>query len=281
MRESDDSLPVKPNDPVTEYSDGSISANGRSGLLRAMKIVMLLADRAPEWLGVSAISRETGIPKAVAHRMLKELTGINFLYFDKGEKRYGLGSLAVVIGLSAMRGMDINRVARPHLERLTAETLETATLSILDGASRSYVHQVRSPQEISMSVTLGVRYPLYAGASSKAILADFTEGEIDDYFSHIALTSLTAETIIDEAQLREEFALIRSRGYAVSLGERQAGAASVAAAVHSADGRVCGSISVSGPLGRFPPSVQDRYGHLVKETAFLVSTELGYRPGKS
>lgn len=257
------------------------SANDRSGLLRAMKIVMLLADRAPERLGVSAISRDTEIPKAVAHRMLKELTSIDFLYFDTGEKRYGLGSLAVVLGLSAMRGMDINRLARPHLERLTAETQETATLSILEGSARIYVHQVLSPQEISMSVTLGVRYPLFAGASSKAILAGFSDKEVDDYFIRTALTSLTAETVIDEARLREEIALIRSRGYAVSLGERQSGAASVASAVYSADGRVCGSISVSGPLGRFPPSALDRYGRLVSDAAFLVSTELGYRPTKA
>lgn len=263
---------------MTEISEDLLSPHARSGLLRAMKIVMLLTDRAPGRCGVSEISRETGIPKAVAHRMLKELTSINFLYFDKREKHYGLGSLAVVIGLSAMRGVDVNRVAQPHLEHLTAETLETSTLSILEGDSRSYVYQVRSPQEISMSVTLGVRYPLFAGASSKVILANFSEEHVDDYLSHIALTSLTAETIIDEDKLRAELALIRSRGFAVSLGERQAGAASVAAAIHGADGQVCGSISVSGPVGRFPSSVQAHYGDLVREATFLVSTELGYRP---
>lgn len=249
---------------------------GRSGLMRAMTLITTLADHAPARLGVSALSRETGIPKAVAHRMLKELTSVDFVSFDESEKRYGLGGLAVFVGLAAMRGLDLNRIARPYLLELTAQTRETATLSVLEGRERLYVDQVRSPQEISMVVTLGPRYPLFAGASSRAILATFSEEELDDYLADVPLAPLTTETISEEARLRDELRRTRERGFAVSLGERQAGAASVAAAIFAADGKACGSISVSGPLGRFPSSVQERYGVLVHDVAVRISAELGY-----
>jgi IclR family acetate operon transcriptional repressor len=250
----------------------------RSSLVRALSVVNVIAERAPETLGVSTIARALGLPKGVAHRILKELVANDFLAFDDGSKRYRLGPGALSVGLAALRALDVPAVAHRYLVRLVEQTGETATLSVRQGASRIYIDQVLSPHEIRMSVSLGTTHPLHAGSSSKAILAALSDAEIDEYIAEHGLDPVTDATITSEAQLRNEIEQIRRQGYAVSMGERQAGAGSVAAAVRMANGHVFGSISLCGPQDRFTPPVQAARGALVARAARELSVEIGYRP---
>lgn len=249
----------------------------KSGLLRALSVLSLISDRSPETLGVSTIARELDLPKAVAHRILKEFTAASFLVFDDRTKQYRLGPDALAVGMAALRSLDVPRIARPHLQALVTETGETATLSVRDGWSRVYVDQVLSPHEIRMAISLGTSHPLHAGSSSKAILAHLADAEVEEYLEHARLTRVTSSTITDVATLRTELERVREAGYAVSLGERQAGAGSVAAPVHRASGEVFGSISLCGPRDRFDDDVCERYGVLVASTAAEISRELGHR----
>lgn len=250
----------------------------RSGLARALAVISTLAGRAPEAMGVSAIARELGLSKTVAHRMLKELAALDFLAFDEVTKRYRLGPGALHVGMAALRGLDVPRVARPHLQRLVQQTGETATLSARQGAARVYIDQVLSPQEIRMSVALGTAHALHAGSSSKAILAALSDDEIDEYLQGHPLDPVTDRTITSVRGLRAELDVIRERGYAASAGERQHGAGSVAAAVLLADGGVFGAVSLCGPLHRFDAGVRAGHGALVVAAARKISLELGWRP---
>lgn len=254
-----------------------MSAENRSGLLRALRVLELIAGRSPEALGVSVVARDLDMPKAVAHRILKEFTAATFLTFDDESKLYRLGPAALTLGLAALRDLDVPRIARPHLDRLVSATGETATLSVLSGLSRVYVDQVLSPHEIRMSISLGTSHPLHAGSSSKAILAHLNDPDIDQYLAGHVLESVTATTITDEEQLRAELKRIREVGYATSMGERQAGASSIAAPIYRANGDVFASVSVCGPRDRFTPEVIEGYVRLVTKTAAEISAELGYK----
>lgn len=264
----------QPQDGATRRTAGQRT----SGLDRALQVIYAVGEAGPAGIGVSALSRELALSKAVTHRILKVLSDDGFLTFDDESKKYTLGPGALQIGLAAMRQLDIQRIARPLLERLVAQTGETATLSVRQRWSRVYVDQVLSPQEIRMSVSIGQAYPLHAGASSKALLAAMEDSEIQQYLDTHPLDNVTATTISSREQLLAEIAMIRRRGYAVSAGERDAGAASVAAAVRGANGRALGSISVCGPLARFQTAELPHYGELVASAALEASRAAGYRP---
>ncbi|MGC5030902.1 IclR family transcriptional regulator [Micromonospora sp. DT229] len=252
-----------------------------SGLGRALAVIDLLAESSPEMIGVSTVARELNLPKAVAHRILKELTANQFVTFDEGTRRYRLGPGALAVGLAALRAIDVQAVTNRHMRRLSEVTGETATLSMRQGWMRVYTDQVLSPHEIRMSVTLGSRHSLLAGSSSKAILAALPDAEVAEYLADHELVSLTAATITSVEQLWADLRQIRQQGYAVSRGERQAGAASVAAAIHLASGEVYGSLSLCGPQDRFSPRLLTEYGELVADAARQVSAELGYQPAAS
>lgn len=247
-----------------------------SGIERALQVIFAVAAAKEPDIGVSELARTLGLSKAVVHRVVRTLVAADFFSFDERTRRYRLGPGAVSVGLAAMAQIEVPKIAQPYLESLVARTKETATLSVRYDTQRMYLTQVLSPQEIHMSVQLGRLYPLHAGGSSKAILAAMGPDEIRAYLDSQELVALTSITIQDRDRLLEELELTRRRGYSVSLGERQQGAASVAAPVFEAHGRVYGSISVCGPVSRLSVGKTEEYGRLVHDAAAAVSRQLGY-----
>jgi IclR family transcriptional regulator, acetate operon repressor len=225
--------------------------------------------------GVSAISRELGISKAVVHRILQSLVARDFVTQDPGHAGYRLGPAAVALGARALRESDLRRAARAELDELRAVTRETSTLSELVGDRRAYIAQFLSPQEVHMSVELGTLYPLHAGSSGNAILAFLSPADQERVVAR-PLERHTDKTITDLETLRTKLAVIVERGYAVSHGERLPDAASVAAPIFDVDGHVIGSLSVCGPVRRFTEDVTGGFGILVREAALRVSNTLGY-----
>ena len=128
-----------------------------------------------------------------------------------------------------------------------------------------------------MEVTLGIPYPLHAGASSKAFLAFLDPAEIEAYLARHPLDAVTDKTVTDAAKLRKDLAAIRSAATPTSLGERQPGAASIAAPVFDHDGHVVAVISVAGPAARFRPDTP-RFVTALLGAARRVSAQLGYLP---
>jgi DNA-binding IclR family transcriptional regulator len=127
-----------------------------------------------------------------------------------------------------------------------------------------------------MVIQLGGAYPLHAGASSKALLASLPPEEIQTFFATQRLDPVTDRTITDPDALAGELELIRARGYAVSSGERQAGAASVAAPVLGRGGHLLAVISVCGPQDRFEP-LTGRYAEMLLAAIVELSATIGHR----
>ncbi|MFE9959291.1 IclR family transcriptional regulator [Micromonospora sp. NPDC005299] len=237
--------------------------------------VLLLFLGGPESLGVTSIANHLGLSKAVVHRILVSLVSRGLLAMDGKTRRYHLGPAAAAVGARALRGLDAREIALPVLTRLRDETGETTTLSMRVDRARVYVEQVGSPREIRMLVALGRRFPLHAGSSSKAILA-FLRTDVQERILSEPLERLTDQTIVDVAALRDELARIRRSGVATSLGERQAGAGSVAAPLLGLDGYSVGAISVCGPAERFGGDRSHQYQSLVSEAAQAISRKLGW-----
>lgn len=242
---------------------------------RAADVLFLFANDDRPSLGVTEIATELNISKAVVHRILTSLKERDLVAADATTRRYSLGPAVLLLAARYHQQLDIRPLARDTLERLSAATGETATLSVRSGWERYYVDQVLPPAEVRMTVQIGRGYPLHAGSSSKAFLASIDESEQDAILASGTLDALTPATITDIDTLRAELDTIRSRGVATSLGERQVGAASVAAPVFDVHG-VVAVISVCGPKERLEANLDEITTILLSETAAL-SARLGHR----
>lgn len=251
-------------------------ASSLGSIERATAVLGLFVQSEQPSLGVTEIANTLGMSKAVVHRVLTSLRVAQLIELDPSSRRYQLGVGSLALGLAYLERVDVRDRARPSLQRLTELTEETATLSIRSGASRVYVDQVFPATEIRMTVPIGQPFPLHAGSSSKAFLAFMSDEEQTDYLNNHTLDQLTDRTITDVEALRADLRTIRGRGFARSLGERQRGAASVAAPVFDHEGRPIAVISVCGPLERFRSHADSAAKQLLEETRGL-SRRLGFR----
>ena len=129
-----------------------------------------------------------------------------------------------------------------------------------------------------MTVEVGRRFPLYAGSSGTCILA-FLPRDVQAELLSGPLERLTSTTVVEPRLLDRELERIRSTGLAMSDGQRQQGAGSVAAPVFGLDGHVEGSISVCGPLDRLDRATRERFAPLLTVAADQISRALGWRGG--
>lgn len=239
--------------------------------------VLLLFTGGPSTLGVSRAARELGLSKAVVHRILRSLAARGMVSCDADSRQYRLGPAAAALGARALRECDLRSAATDLLHRLRDETAETATLTALVPHGRVCLDQVPGTHEIKMTVELGRPFPLHAGSSGKCMLA-FLASRARDRVLAAPLEALTANTVTDADALRTELELIAARGYAVSAGERQADAGSVAAPVLGATGEVIGAISVCGPRYRVTADLAIELAPRVLAAAGEVSRRMGW-PG--
>lgn len=239
--------------------------------------VLLLFVEGPSTLGVSRIARELGLSKAVVHRILQSLVGRDMVAVDPVTREYRLGSAAAALGARALRDSDLRSVALPLLRALRDETRETVTLSTPVPHGRVYLDQVVGLHEIKMTVELGRRFPLHAGSSGKCMLAFLDLAERDAVLAG-PLPALTAHTPVDAAALRVELDRVVAAGYAVSAGERQSDAGSVAAPVFGVGGEVVGAVSVCGPRYRVTETFVGAIAPRLVAVARRISHGLGAGP---
>lgn len=240
--------------------------------------VLLQFLGASQRLGVSAIARELGLSKAVVHRIVRSLVDRDLLEADPASRAYRLGPAAVALGARALRDAKLRPAALPELHELQQITGETTTVSARVPDGRVYLDQVVSENEIKMTVELGRRYPLHAGSSGRAIMAFLSAAEQESLLRN-QLEALTSSTIVDADQLRSVLRTVHTTGIAESGGERQVGAASLAAPIFDLDGHCIGALSVCGPISRFSEDLRERFAPLVSRSADAVSRSLGWQGG--
>ncbi|MEV4643828.1 IclR family transcriptional regulator [Saccharopolyspora sp. NPDC049357] len=248
-------------------------SSGGTGATERVADVLLLFTYGPPTLGVSRVSRELGLSKAVVHRILQSLTSRNLIAYDPESREYRLGPAAAALGSRALRDSDLRAAALPFLAELRDRLHETVTISAKVHGGRVYLDQVVGNHEITMSVELGRRFPLHAGSSGKCMLAHSDPDEVDRLLAG-ELTALTPATPTDPDALRAELDRIRERGYAASAGERQGDAGSVAVPVFGPGGLV-GAVSVCGPRFRVTEEFVAATAPELIETADRITARLG------
>ena len=98
---------------------------------------------------------------------------------------------------------------------------------------------------MTVSITLGTRFPAYATSMGRVLLADLTDAELDAYFAATDVERLAPRSLGTEKELRRELTKVRSQGWALVDQELEPGLRSLAAPIRGADGRTVAAINVS------------------------------------
>jgi len=191
---------------------------------------------------LSELVTVTGLPRATAHRLATALERHGLVRRD-ADGRFMLGTRLLSLGQAAADAWPLATAATSALATLRDETGESVQLFVSDGEERVCIAALQSLHGLRTIVPLGARLPLSAGSAARVLTsADQTAG-----------------------------------GWIESVGEREAGVASVSAPVRDASGRVVAAVSVSGPIERTSRQPGKRYGSFVVQAAREIESEAGLR----
>lgn len=185
----------------------------------------------------------TGIARPTAHRLAVALEFHRYVARDLSA-RFVLGPRAGELGAAA--GEDrLLAAAAPALAALRDATGESAQLYKRQGDQRICVAVAERLSGLRDSVPVGAALTMQAGSAAQILLAWEDSEKIHRGVANARFSA---------AQLAAD----RRRGWAQSVGEREAGVASVSAPVRGPNGKVIAAVSISGPierLGRQPGRV--------------------------
>jgi IclR family transcriptional regulator, KDG regulon repressor len=228
-------------------------------------------------LGVTELSRKLTLHKSTIHRIMVTLASEGIVIKNQENQKYRLGIAFFKWGCIVQHQIEIIKYAFPIMEELAKKTEESIYLNVVIGRKRMSIEKVESVRDIRRVIKLGETLPLYTGGSGKALLAYLPEEEINKFIKEEELISFTPNTIVDKKKLLKNLKEIRERGYAIAIGERVLGATTIGSPVFDYTGKVCASISVSGPTERITQQKIDLFASLVKESAMKISILLGYQ----
>jgi len=102
---------------------------------------------------------------------------------------------------------------------------ESSSVSQLDGDDVVYVARVPTRRIMTVTISVGTRFPAYATSMGRVLLADKPADWLDTYLASTKLLPLTPHTIADPAALRAELDRIRAQGWALVDQELEEGCA--------------------------------------------------------
>jgi DNA-binding IclR family transcriptional regulator len=208
---------------------------------RSVALLNLLADgpRSLRWL-----SDASQLPRPTAHRLLVALEAHGLVARDAAGA-FRLGPRLTELASRADPALELASVAGPVLARLHEATGESVQLYVRSGDRRLCIAARDSGTGLRDSVPVGALLPLAAGSGGKVLLA------------------WSADASLFDTVPESELVAIRSRGWAASVAEREAGVASVSAPVLRADCSVAAALCVSGPVSRLGQAPGRRLSALV------------------
>lgn len=227
-------------------------------------------------LGVRALARATGIDKSAVSRLLHQLAEGGMVQPADVSGRYRIGPRLYALAAAVASRDNMWEMARPILDDLVGKFDETCYLAVRDGDEVVFRDKVECLRPVRYVIELGVPAPLHAGAAGRAILAGLTPDDLDAFIGRAELDAVTEHTVTDRDVLRRLIEADRARGYSVSLGERSAGGAGVAAPFFAATGRCAGSLVITMPIMRLDRRRIPVYGQAVMAAASALSALMGY-----
>jgi IclR family transcriptional regulator, acetate operon repressor len=256
----------------------TVAGSGKSAARRSLDLLELLAA-SPDALAVTDIGARLALPKSAVHRLLALLLDKGFVRRDEASARYSLTLKLAMLGLRHFAGIGLTDVAQPILDRLAAESGELARLAIVENEGMVWIAKAQGARHgLRYDPDTGLNVVLHATAVGKAWLATLPEKEAlrivaatrfatPDHFGPNAIRAL--------GPFRAALQETRARGYGTAIEEGEAGTAAVAVVFRaSADPRapVAGTLSLAGPLSRFPQSRRAAFARTLAAAAAELAT---------
>ena len=205
-------------------------------LARGLTVLTAFGEGRAE-LTLTEVAQATGLARATARRALITYEHLG-LVTPSGDRRFALTPRVLSLGFPPLSRTTLPELALPHLSALASRIHESASLAILVGDEIQYTARVATSRVMSVNIAVGTRFPAYATALGRVLLADAPPRDHE-------LRPLTTRTLTDPAALAAALETVRTRGYALVDEELEAGLRSIAVPVRDRTGRVVAALNTA------------------------------------
>jgi IclR family transcriptional regulator, pca regulon regulatory protein len=211
-------------------------------LARGLDVLRSFRSGTPA-MTLSEIAGHTGLARPTVRRILITLEALG--YVRQAARGYALTPRVLELGMAYVNSLSMWDVARPHMEKLVAQTNESTSMAQLDGSDIVYVARVAVPKIVTLSVTIGTRFPAPATSMGKVLLAALSPAELAAILAESSRSGITARWQPSAADLEASLREVRAKGWALADQDLAPGIRSVATGVRDGDGLVVAAINVT------------------------------------
>ena len=249
----------------------SVPPDTSRGLALGLKILNYLCTEGQAFsLGELAAYTRLGKPSLL--RLLRTLEGLGYVSRD-ANRNYRIEVETSVTGVR-----ESLRLLRKSWGRFSQEIQshcgETVSLAYLFEDHIRVVDVLESPQHIRMSNFVGRILQPYASSLAKSITAFQDEALTQTLLDVYGIYRSTKNTLVDQLAIQNEFAAVRSRGYAEDKEETVEGGYCLGAPIRNPERKVIAALSVSSPKFRVTAEFMEKFPVRLMETADNISQAL-------
>lgn len=261
-----------PGAPVREQRDHFVQS-----LERGLAVIRAF-DEERSALTLTEVADVTGMPRAAARRFLLTLTDLGYVRIT--DRRFSLTPRVLELGYAFLSSLGLPATVQPHLEQLVDTVHESSSVSVLDGDSVVYVARVAPSRLMTVSISVGTRFPAYATSMGRVLVAHLPPDEREAYLQQLHLEPLTRRTVRTVDALREVLDTATSQGWALVDQELEDGLRAIAVPIRNGDGRVLAAMNVSTHTSRMTPAaMRRRLLPELRDAAANIEVDLGNARG--
>ncbi|MDH7794689.1 MULTISPECIES: IclR family transcriptional regulator [unclassified Beijerinckia] len=242
-----------------------------------LNLLVTLAENGGD-LTLSALSAQSQMAPAKAHRYLVSLIRAGFVEQDPRSERYALGPQAIRVGLVALGRLDMMEEATNALYRLRDRIDETVLLAVWGAYGATVVRRVDASRPVTVNARIGSVLPLLRSATGLVFGAFLPKEMIEPVLaSELALAREGAPLALatTEQAAHRLFDTVRQRGIGFVDGARLVGIQSFSAPVFNAEGELACALTTLGPTGSFDDRPDGQTALAVLDVARDLSVRLG------
>lgn len=215
---------------------------------RALQLISLIGSRGE--MTVTEVAGALQVSPSMAHRLLRTCTDAGYLRQDARNGPYLVGPALRQLSVDVSRGSTLRDLLGGVLRQAADGLLETTNLAVLEGRNIRFILTEEGAHLVRIARPIRALTPAHATAAGRVLLADLSDEELAARYRGVALDTVQPGTIQDWDQLMAELAKVRSRGWAIQVGEAQPGVAALAMPVRDGSGHAVAALTVTVPYLR-------------------------------
>ncbi len=222
-------------------------------------------------MALKDLAREAGMAPAKAHPYLVSFGKLGLIEQEPATGRYGLGPLAMQLGLISLQQYDPVRLATPLIEELAQALGHTVAIAVWGNRGPTIVRVAEAPSPVHITMRHGTVMSLRGTASGWLFAAHLPQAEVAQALAN----DPPGAPEIDDASFEARIAEVRRHGLSRAVNLSVPGVSAMAAPVFDGSGAIVLSITAIGPDAAFDSAWNGEVARALQRCAQELSRRLG------